>query len=568
MFGFSFVLGAQALLVSLAYVVNLVLSQSTVQTFFPAAIPLTDRSPYLSVWQSSTNGSAPLSRSWPKFWNQLVVQVQRTGTLNMGWVGKMKVDGQTYSWLGNDPIPENTSGNVTNVRITPTRSIFVMQAGPMNVTITFLSPIESPMPFKEDNEQAQDGLAYYAMKQMSGLTWQIDRDNTVRGQFGTQGTLTNSDSRAFATIEPIYTVYAIAVDLGQIQNITQPVTWAIGYVRDPSIQYSGPDGSQRQLHPYYVTKYSAISTAIDAVISEADDALQRATALDQAIMGNACQISSRYADLVALSARQTMGSLDITVQDDASANPDPSQVRIFMKDMGFSGNKVPNTRSRCPILALTVSALSYNLTKQWADYLVNNSLTPNTQLSADNGGAANLTNLAIKGIIGVKAMAEISRAVGNSSDAQNYDNQATTLFNAWQSLALSSDKQHILGTYGSQQSWALMYNLYADLLLGTNLVNQTSPSTHVMCQTAFYKTLLSSGTCSVPVFGLAIDSETDQMASAAWTLFTAAIVQDNSARDILINSVWARATSNVTAGVFPSEYDPNTGSIVSNSQAG
>ena len=32
-----------------------------------------------------------------------------------------------------------------------------------------------------------------------------------------------------------------------------------------------------------------------------------------------------------------------------------------------------------------------------------------------------MTNLAIKGIIGVKAMAEISRTVNQSSDAQLYD---------------------------------------------------------------------------------------------------------------------------------------------------
>ena len=34
---------------------------------------------------------------------------------------------------------------------------------------------------------------------------------------------------------------------------------------------------------------------------------------------------------------------------------------------------------------------------------------------------ANLTNLAIKGIIGVKAMAEIARAVGQDADGTQYD---------------------------------------------------------------------------------------------------------------------------------------------------
>ena len=58
----------------------------------------------------------------------------------MGWAGKIRVNGTTYKWLGMDG--SGTPANVTNIQITPTRSIFVLQAGPMNVTITFLSPIE------------------------------------------------------------------------------------------------------------------------------------------------------------------------------------------------------------------------------------------------------------------------------------------------------------------------------------------------------------------------------------------------------------------------------------------
>ena len=59
---------------------------------------------------------------------------------NMGWSGKIRVNGTTYQWMGKNGT--SISANVTNVQITPTRSIFVMQAGPMNVTVTFLSPVE------------------------------------------------------------------------------------------------------------------------------------------------------------------------------------------------------------------------------------------------------------------------------------------------------------------------------------------------------------------------------------------------------------------------------------------
>ena len=46
--------------------------------------------------------------------------------------------------------------------------------------------------------------------------------------------------------------------------------------------------------------------------------------------------------------------------------------------------------------------------------------------SADGESTANMTNLAFKGIVGVKAMAEISRAVGETSDAQTYDVRRST----------------------------------------------------------------------------------------------------------------------------------------------
>ena len=41
--------------------------------------------------------------------------------------------------------------------------------------------------------------------------------------------------------------------------------------------------------------------------------------------------------------------------------------------------------------------------------------------SADGQDTANMTNLAFKGIVGVRAMAEMSRALGEEFDAQQYE---------------------------------------------------------------------------------------------------------------------------------------------------
>lgn len=48
--------------------------------------------------------------------------------------------------------------------------------------------------------------------------------------------------------------------------------------------------------------------------------------------------------------------------------------------------------------------------------------------------------------------------------------QADTMASSWLSLAQSSDQQHLLGQYGDESSWAMLYNVYADLLLQTNLI--------------------------------------------------------------------------------------------------
>ena len=61
----------------------------------------------------------------------------------LGWRGKIRVDGEVYSWLGLlDPSNPETSANLTGTQLTPTRAIFTITAGPMNLTVTFLSPIE------------------------------------------------------------------------------------------------------------------------------------------------------------------------------------------------------------------------------------------------------------------------------------------------------------------------------------------------------------------------------------------------------------------------------------------
>jgi hypothetical protein len=110
---------------------------------------------------------------------------------------------------------------------------------------------------------------------------------------------------------------------------------------------------------------------------------------------------------------------------------------------------------------------SYKLWRQWTGYLVRESLIPHNQLCTDDfaGWLANQTNLALKGIIGIKAMSEIADLVGEKDDARYYRETADEYIEKWQEYGISRDKTHAKLAYTWYGSWTTIYNLYADALL-------------------------------------------------------------------------------------------------------
>ena len=70
---------------------------------------------------------------------------------------------------------------------------------------------------------------------------------------------------------------------------------------------------------------AAVSSALDAQLRDA---------------GNS--ISAEYADLLALSARQVMGSLDITLSKTSGGEWNFADTKVFMRNMGSPGSDVSN----------------------------------------------------------------------------------------------------------------------------------------------------------------------------------------------------------------------------------
>jgi hypothetical protein len=110
---------------------------------------------------------------------------------------------------------------------------------------------------------------------------------------------------------------------------------------------------------------------------------------------------------------------------------------------------------------------SYKLWKQWTGYLVREALIPKHQLSTDDfaGWLANQTNLALKGIIGIRAMSELSDLVGETEDAKYYRNISDVYIRKWEEYSLARDGTHAKLAYTWYGSWTTTYNLFADALL-------------------------------------------------------------------------------------------------------
>ncbi|KAI1864916.1 uncharacterized protein JN550_008736 [Neoarthrinium moseri] len=123
---------------------------------------------------------------------------------------------------------------------------------------------------------------------------------------------------------------------------------------------------------------------------------------------------------------------------------------------------------------------SYSLWKKWTGYLVRESLIPANQLCTDDfaGWLANQTNLALKGIVGIRAMSDISSLVGNEREAGEYRKIAEEYIDKWQDFGISRDGTHAKLSYTWQGSWTTLYNLYADALLCFHIADNKSSLGH------------------------------------------------------------------------------------------
>ncbi|KAF9257546.1 hypothetical protein L218DRAFT_1080868 [Marasmius fiardii PR-910] len=389
------------------------------QSFRPAAVPIVTRSPYLNAWiDLSSNSPAP--NNWPQFWSGNHI-LGLSGLLRVDdgdtyeWMGgAMKDTALKFN------ATSRQAARLDNLIITATQTTLFLSAGPIQFNITYLSPIEpsdialQSFPFsyvffdavstdskphhvqvysditgewlsfsqtvkvqwdtttspilthtaqlstqnelQETTNMSSDGVLYFATSPGNGVTWQTGGHYSLRGWFLSQGYLNNTKDTRSRNINDNYPVFAYAHDLGSITTRAS-IVWAIGLVRNYVIQ--GTIGRNSVPLPgYWITKFqNNVGNGIQAFLSDASSAKERADTLDQKILNDAIKISPKYGNLVSLAARQTFASVE-------SAVGPTNSVYMFVKDIGSSQRVNPVET----IYAAFPAFLYMNST--WAQYLL------------------------------------------------------------------------------------------------------------------------------------------------------------------------------------------------------
>ncbi|THX89136.1 DUF1793-domain-containing protein [Aureobasidium pullulans] len=347
----------------------------------PPSYPLAVRNPYLSAWLPGDQ-VAKLPTAQPQFWY---------GN-NLGWSVLANVDRQTYNLFGvSRPAVNTKAATVVKASFTSTHSIFVVTAGNAQFTLDFFSPV-SP------KDYVRQSLPYSYLSITTATTngrpsdidiysdidesWTGDKanscsnsvsDSTHLYEFSANGA-TYSQSRTelalwgkvvFAAHQSeIHTLssmsgpseatraqfqatgnltalsqgdtcqtggsYGFAYRLGLIQK-PATVRYAVGVVREDAINYLGPP----QTH-YYRSQYSDIPSAVNHFFDDYDAALKESNDLDVSIENIGTNLAGKnYSDILALSMRQVMGGIDLTIPADTL---NTSEVQAFIKEISSDGN--------------------------------------------------------------------------------------------------------------------------------------------------------------------------------------------------------------------------------------
>lgn len=426
-----------------------------------------------------------------------------------------------------------------------------------------------------------------------------------------------SDGNQPRRINDNWPVFAFHFDLGAVGRSTESAVLSLGHVREPAVSYLGTPlpplwksswSSWQQMAAFFHADSADArrrGNALDNRIRE------QATAVGGAKYAALCAISLRqayagtelvsrdgkpWAFLKEISSDGNVSSIDVTYPAiPVFVYTDPEYLGLLLApmldyaehggwpkpfaehDLGSSypnaaghndGNEedMPIEESANMLImsaayagrtdaahARAFAAAHYPILKQWADYLVDNTLDPGFQNQTDDftGFIGHSANLALKGIIAVGAMGQIATLAGQSADADHYRAVSRDYIAQWAAKAQDPSGDHLKLAYDQPGTWSLKYNGYPDALLGLGLI----PKPVAAREAAWYLTQVNQ-------YGIPLDVR-HSYTKGDWEMWTAAWLHEHPVSGYLIDALYAFAHTSPSRVPLTDWYD-----TVTNRQSG
>jgi hypothetical protein len=289
---------------------------------------------------------------------------------------------------GSSP-PVSHVAKQNSVTTTPTQTVFSLTAGPVNVNVTFLSPVEYndikrqsiPLSFVFVTAESNDGKSHavqvysditgewatgdlsqvvtWNISNSNGMkTWTIERetpfafaesndypnwgqavyvtskdatyasgaDVDVRSSFVKAGKLSNTNDNNFRCAQCDWPVVGFAYDLGNVTKASKPVQFVVGHVREQNVQVL--DKPQDALWKSY---WKDASSMIKFFWNDVATSVSRANALDSTLLKDAYKAQGQsYADVISFTLRQAIGATEF-----GGNTSDPI---LYLKEISSDGN--------------------------------------------------------------------------------------------------------------------------------------------------------------------------------------------------------------------------------------
>lgn len=193
----------------------------------------------------------------------------------------------------------------------------------------------------------------------------------------------------------------------------------------------------------------------------------------------------------------------------------------------------------------------YDILKQYSEYLVEFSLFPASQVSTDDfaGPLFNQTNLAIKGIVGLRSMSEISLILENIKDSSYYNKYASDYYSTWKNYAVDPTFTYTLLGHSWRGSWGQLYNAYPAYLLDIDIDDKFIQETQHWTDHLLTKS---------QKFGIPLDSR-HSWTKSDWLLWIAGMTANEDLRRVIITTMAFYLDSSQSGRPFIDLYDTITG---------